>query len=52
MPNGRNLRRIDRARHDVFAAFQETVVDFPLPEFRQHEVERCPDGHDLVVEGP
>ena len=52
-PNGRNLRRIDRARHDVFAAFQETIHDIPLlPEVRQHEVEGAPDGHDLVVEGP
>ena len=48
----RNLRRIDRARHDVFAALQETVHDFPLPEFRQRKVERGPDGHDLVVECP
>ena len=52
MPNGRNLRRMDIARHDVFAACQETVHDIPLPEVRQHEVEGGPDGHDLVVEGP
>ena len=50
MPNGRNFRRMNRARHDVFALSQETVHDIPLPKVRQYEVEGAPDGHDLVVE--